>query len=338
MIQYIVRRILLLIPTLLGVTVLTFVLGHVVPADPARLALGIAVPESQVIKYREEHGLNDPIHVQYFRYMGRLLRGDFGISLTSRRPVAEDIHDYWPATVELVLLSFVISFPIGITLGALAAIKRNSVIDHVNRVISILGVSVPVFWLAIVLLLIFYVRIPLYPDIGRITPSVAIDHPFTKHTGLYLIDSLIAGQWPSFVSALSHLFLPAVCLAFSPIARLARITRASVLTVLGDEYVRVARAKGLREHIVISKHVLRNALTPVLTISGLIVGYSLAGSVLVETIFSWPGLGTYAFKAATGSDYPAIMGVAILTTAIFILVNLITDISYAMADPRVVLD
>jgi len=338
MIQYILRRLLLLIPTLLGVTVLTFVLGHVVPADPARLALGIAAPETQVIKYREEHGLNDPVHVQYFRYMRNILRGDFGVSLISRRPVANDMHDYWPATVELVLLSLIIAFPIGIFLGILAAVKRNSIFDHASRVLSILGVSIPIFWLAIIFLIVFYVKIPLYPGIGRITPSIAIDYPFVKHTGLYLIDTLIAGQWPSFFSALSHLFLPAICLSLSPIARLTRITRASMLTVLGEDYVRVARAKGLRERLVIVKHVLRNALTPVLTISGLIVGYSLAGSVLVETIFSWPGLGTYAFKAASGSDYPAIMGVALLTTAVFILANLITDISYAMADPRVVLE
>ena len=338
MIQYILRRLLLLIPTLLGVTVLTFILGHIVPADPAQLALGIAAPQTQVIKYQEEHGLNDPVYVQYFRYMRNILRGDFGVSLTSRRPVADDMHDYWPATVELVLLSFIIAFPIGIFLGILAAIKRNSIFDHASRVLSILGVSIPIFWLAIIFLIVFYVKIPLYPGIGRITPSIAIDYPFVKHTGLYLIDTLIAGQWPSFFSSLSHLFLPAICLALSPIARLTRITRASMLTVLGEDYVRVARAKGLRERLVIVKHVLRNALTPVLTISGLIIGYSLAGSVLVETIFSWPGLGTYAFKAASGSDYPAIMGVALLTTAVFILANLITDISYAMADPRVVLD
>ncbi|MFC2095617.1 ABC transporter permease [Candidatus Bipolaricaulota bacterium] len=338
MTQYILRRLLLLIPTLLGVTVLTFVLGHVVPADPARLALGIAAPETQVIKYREEHGLNDPIYVQYFRYMGNFLKGDLGVSLTSRRPVADDVRDYWPATVELVLLSLLIAFPIGISLGILASIKPNSFFDHASRVLSILGVSIPIFWLGIVFLIIFYVKIPLYPGIGRITPSIAIDHPFIKHTGLYLIDTLIAGQWPSFFSALSHLFLPAVCLALSPIARLTRITRASMLTVLGEDYVRVARSKGLRERLVIIKHVLRNALTPVLTTSGLIVGYALAGSVLVETIFSWPGLGTYAFKAASGADYPAVMGVALLTTAVFILANLITDISYAIADPRVVLD
>ena len=338
MIQYILRRFLLLIPILLGVSILTFVLGHVMPGDPARLALGIAAPETQVIKYREEHGLNDPVHIQYFHYMRNILRGDFGVSLTSRRPVADDMHDYWPATVELVLLSLIMAFPIGIFLGILAAIKRNSVFDHASRVISILGVSIPIFWLAIVLLILFYVRIPIYPGIGRITPSVALAHPFTKHTGLYLIDSLIARQWPSFASALTHLFLPAICLALSPIARLTRITRASMLTVLGEDYVRTSRAKGLRERKVIAKHVLRNALTPVLTISGLIIGYSLAGSVLVETIFSWPGLGTYAFKAASGADYPAIMGVALLTTAIFILANLITDISYAIADPRVVLD
>ncbi len=338
MTQYIVRRILLLLPTLLGVTVLTFVFSHLVPADPARLALGLAVPESQVIKYRAEHGLDDPVLIQYLRYMGRLFRGDFGISLTSRRPVAEDLQEYWPATVELVLLSFVLAFPIGIALGTLAAVKRNSWVDHLNRVVSILGVSVPVFWLAIVALLLFYVKLPLYPGIGRIDPSVAVAHPFTKYTGLYLVDTLIAGEWPAFGSALGHLFLPAACLALSPIARLTRITRASMLTVLGEDYVRLARAKGQRERRVIGSHALRNALMPVLTISGLIVGYSLAGSVLVETIFSWPGLGTYAFKAATGSDYPAIMGVAILTTAVFIVVNLLTDISYAVADPRVVLD
>ncbi len=338
MIRYIIRRILLMIPTLFGVTVLTFVLGHLVPADPARLALGIAAPESQVIKYREEHGLNDPIYTQYFRYIGGLFRGDFGVSLTSRRPVIEDIRDYWPATVELVLVAFLIAFPIGITLGVWAAIKRNSVIDHLSRVISIVGVSVPVFWLAIVLLIVFYLRLSLYPGIGRIAPSVALEHPFARRTGLYMIDTLIAGQWPAFASSLSHVFLPAICLALSPIARLTRITRASMLTVLGDDYVRAARAKGLRENSVIAKHVLRNALTPVLTMSGLIVGYALAGSVLVETIFSWPGLGTYAFKAATGSDFPAIMGVAILTTAVFMLVNLLTDLSYAIADPRVVLN
>ncbi len=338
MMKYVIRRVLLLIPTLLGVTVLTFVLGHLIPADPARLALGIAAPETQVIRYREEHGLNDPVHIQYFRYMGRLFHGDFGVSLTSRRPVADDIRDYWPATVELVLVAFAIAFPIGITLGIWAAIKRNTVIDHVSRVISILGVSVPVFWLAIVFLILFYVRIPLYPGIGRITPSVALEFPFAHRTGLYLIDTLLAGRWSAFASVFSHLFLPAICLALSPIARLTRITRASVLSVLGDDYVRVARAKGLRERVVIGKHVLRNAMTPVLTISGLIVGYALAGSVLVETIFSWPGLGTYAFKAATGSDFPAIMGVAILTTAVFMIVNLLTDLSYAFADPRVVLD
>ena len=338
MTMYILRRVVLLIPTLLGVTVLTFVFSHLVPADPARLALGLAAPESQVIKYRAEHGLDDPVYIQYLRYMGRLFHGDFGISLTSRRPVANDLREYWPATVELVLVSFVIAFPTGIALGVLAAVRRNSFIDHVNRVVSILGVSVPVFWLAIVALLLFYVRLPLYPGIGRIDPTVAVAHPFAKRTGLYLIDTALAGQWPAFASALGHLFLPAVCLALSPIARLTRITRASMLTVLGEDYVRLARAKGQRERRVITRHALRNALMPVLTVSGLIVGYALAGSVLVETVFSWPGLGTYAFKAASGSDYPAIMGVAILTTAVFIVVNLITDVSYAMADPRVVLD
>jgi len=337
LIGYILRRVLFLLPTVLGVTIITFILSHTIPADPARLALGIDAPLSQITRYHKEHGFDKPLYVQYLIYMGQLLRGNLGVSMTSRRPVMEDLKDYFPATLELVLTSAIFSFPLGIVLGVIAAQNKNSVIDYGTRLLSMVGVSFPVFWVGILFLLIFYLRLHLYPGMGRISPGVILEHPFQRVTGLFLIDTVLAKNVPAFLSSLSHIWLPALCLAFSPIARLARITRASVLDVLNEEYIKVARSKGLIEWKVIYKHTLRNSLTPILTVVGLSIGYALAGSVLVEAIFAWPGIGTYAFMAASNLDYPAIMGVTLLSTILFMIVNLTMDICYGVIDPRIVL-
>ncbi len=335
MISFVLRRILLLVPTLIGVTIITFFLSHVLPGSPARLSLGMNAPAEQVAQFRRKKGLDEHLYKQYFIYMGGVLKGDLGTSLTSKRPVLKDLKEYLPATVELTFFALSFAIALGIPVGVLVALKRGSFVDHSMRAVSLIGISFPRFWLGLVLLLIFYIKFDIYPGLGRIDPQVALNHPFPHVTGLYLVDTLLGGSWAAFQNSLSHLVLPAFCLSLSPLARIVRITRSSTLDVIGEDYVVTAKAKGLPYYVVVLKHIFRNSLNPVLTIIGLTFGYSLGGTVLVETIFGWPGMGRYAFKAVSNLDYSAIMGVALVGILGFALVNLVIDILYVIVDPRI---
>ncbi len=335
MTSFLVKRIIALIPTILGVTMLIFILSHLVPADPARLVLGMNALEEQVVAYRQEMGLDKPLVEQYLIYLKNLLHGDLGTSLTTQRAVFEDIRSYFPATVELVIFSLCFSLIVGLILGVISAVRQNTTLDHLLRAVSVAGVSFPQFWLGVVLLIIFYVKLDLAPGAGRIDTKLMLAHPFKNATGFFLIDTLLAGNIPAFLSSLHHLLLPAFCLSLSPLARIVRVTRTSMLDVLNMEYIAVAKAKGLRDSVVILKHAFRNALNPIITIFFLSLGYSLGGAVLIEKIFAWPGMGRYAFMAATNLDYPAIQGVALLAVLCIASANLTADISYVIANPQI---
>lgn len=330
--RYVTRRLLLIIPVLFGISILTFCLAYLVPGDPARLAVGPQGTQQMYEQLRKEFGLDDPLPVQYWHYLTGLLSGDWGSSILSRRPVLTDLGTYWPATLELVLVAMFIATVIGIPLGVIAAVRADRLADHASRIISLLGVSMPAFWLAIIMQLFFGLKLDWLPISGRL-PTLMV--PPDSITRLYLIDSLIAGQWDVFVEALKHIILPALTLSFASLATIARFTRASLLEVLHNDYVRTARAKGLSERGVIVRHALRNAFIPTLTMIGLSFGWSMGGSVLVETVFDWPGIGLYATKSAMTLDFMPIMGIALLYGIVFSLINMVVDIAYGILDPRV---
>ncbi len=332
MLNQLLRRILLSLIALIGITLLVFILSHVVPGDPARLAAGPQAREAQVESVRKEYGLDKPLPQQYLIYMSDLFQGNLGKSLQSRRPVSEDLVDYFPATLELTLAATLLAVIGGIAFGILSAVHKNEWIDHLTRVISLGGVSIPVFWLGLVLVLIFYRALGWLPFGGRLDPSLS---PPVHITGLYILDSLLTANWQTLGSSIAYLILPAVTLAFSSLGVVSRMTRASLLDTLQEDYIRTARGKGLQERLVLMRHALKNALIPVTTIVGLQFGGLLGGAFLVEVIFSWPGLGTYAMKAIMFLDYNGIIGVTLLTGLVFMIVNLLVDLTYLTIDPRI---
>ena len=329
-----VRRLLAGVLLVFGVTVVAFVLTNLVPGDPAAAALGQqAINDPEIVaNFRRQNGLDRPIWLRFFIYLGHLVRGDLGTSLATRQPVSTDLGTYLPATLELALVSIVISLVVGVGLGLLAALWRNRWPDGVIRILSLIGVSVPTFWLALTAVLLISVKLDWLPTNGQLDPTM--DLP-TKHTGMVLVDALWDGAWSTFGNGLSHIILPALVLAAYTIGLITRFTRASVLEVLGNDYVRAARAKGLPGRTVILRHVIRPALIPIITVSGLAFGSLLSGTVLVEQIFSWPGIGQYAFKASIGLDLPAVMGVSIVIAVIYVFVNLVVDLLYGIIDPRI---
>ena len=330
---YILRRLALMIPLLVGITLIAFVIARAVPADPITANLGQKAMSDPTIvaAFRAEWGLDKPAHEQYLIYLGNLLRGDLGRSIKSRRPVMEDLRAYLPATIELATASIVVGVLFGVLFGVLSAVRRNSWLDHVSRFLSLIGVSVPVFWLALILMLVFYARLRWSPGPGRLDVGMAAP---PRVTGFFTIDALLAGQWATFRNALGHLVLPAIVIGSYTTGLITRVTRSSMLEVLGQNYVRAAYAKGLRERAVVVRHALRNALIPVITVIGFSYGGLLAGTLLTENIFAWPGIGQYAYKASTSLDFPAIMGVSLLIALIFIVTNLIVDLLYFVLDPR----
>jgi peptide/nickel transport system permease protein len=329
---YLVRRLALLVFVLVGVSLLTFSISHVVPADPARLAAGPRATEKQVQLLRQKLGLDRPLPEQYVRYVAGLLRLDFGYSLTSRRPVRQDLQEYFPATIELALAAMFISLVVGIPLGVLSAVHRDTFLDHASRVICIAGVALPIFWLAMLFQLVFYRRLGIFPSGMRIATGMT---PPPTVTGLYTVDSLLARDWPALVSSLWHLAMPALVLAFASLAWITRITRTSVLETLRQDYVRTARGKGLAERSVVYRHVLRNALIPTVTLIGLQMGALLAGTFLVEIIFSWPGIGFYTVNAVMAMDFNAIMSTTLLVAVVYTVINLVVDVVYVALDPRI---
>lgn len=316
-------------------TLVVFLIATQVPADPILAQLGDlqAANEELVARYRERWGLDRPLWEQYWLFLSGLVQGDFGTSIASQRPVLDDIAQYAPATIELGTISFLLAILVGIPLGILAAVRRDSWIDHLARMLSLIGVSAPTFWLAFIFLALFYGYLGIAPGPGRLDVVLL---PPPEVTGLYLIDSALAGDWEVFQNAAAQLVLPSVVLAATTLGIITRTTRASMLEVLSQDYVRVARAKGLTDSQIILRHALPNALIPVVTLGGLAYAILLSGTVLTETIFSWPGLGRYTFRSAVALDFPAILGITFLVALIYLVINLIVDLSYALLDPRVV--
>ncbi len=332
--RYITRRVLLLPPMLVGITLLSFVLSHAVPADPISANLGeqAAANPAVVAAFRQRWGLDRPLPQQYVVYLVHLARGDMGVSISTHQPVAIDLQQHLPATIELAMAAMILSLILGIPLGIVSAVRRDSVIDQISRGGSLVGVSMPVFWLGLVALLIFYARLGWVPSPGQLSPRLPRP-PFV--TGFIILDALLAGQGHTARDAIAHLALPALVLGSYSVGVITRMMRGSMLDVLGEDYVRTARAKGLPRVVVTLRHAARNALLPVLTVIGLSFGGLLSGAVVTETVFAWPGLGSYAFRSATSLDFPAIMGVGVIVASVYVLVNLLVDIAYAMVDPRI---
>jgi len=330
--QIIVKRLAMLVLVLFGVTLTTFLLTHVIPGDPARMMVGQRASEETLQEVRRQLGLDQPVWVQYFAYMGGLVKGDFGNSIRTQQPVIDDLVKFFPATLELALAAFFIALVIGIPLGILAAVKKDTGWDHTSRFFSIAGISTPVFWSGLVGILVFYKILGLLPSSGRIDLTVP---PPDTITGLYLLDSLLTGNWTAFANSLWHLILPACTLAFAQLATVTRQVRASMLEVLSQDYIRTALANGIHGPVLLFRYALRNALIPTITVVGLSFGSLLGGAVVTETIFSWPGMGKYVVDSIAFLDFPAIMGFTFLISLGYVLINLIVDLTYYALDPQI---
>jgi peptide/nickel transport system permease protein len=333
MLRFVVRRLLLLIPILLGVSILIFFWIHALPGSPAESLLGERATPKLVQAYRERYGLNKPIPVQYWAYLKETVRGDLGVSVASHRRVSFEIGQRFPATVELALAAMLFAIAVGVPLGFFAAKSYGGVFDQLTLVGSLIGISIPIFFLAIILKYLFGVKWHLLPTVGRIDITRLAD---TKHpTNFYVLDAIIERDWTTLWDVLKHLILPAVALGSIPLAIVTRITRAAVLDVQNEDYVRTARAKGLPPLTVDRRHVLRNALLPVSTIIGLQTGLLLSGAVLTETVFQYPGVGSWLRDAIFNRDYPVLQGGVLFLAVVFVLVNLLVDVSYAIINPRI---
>ncbi|RPI96517.1 MAG: ABC transporter permease [Chloroflexi bacterium] len=332
MTSYLLRRLVGFVAVMVGISIITFGISHLVPADPAIVALGDHATDAQIEAFREKYGLNKPVPEQYWIYVTNLLRGDLRISLRTRRPVAADLRDFFPATFELSLTALFLSILIGVPAGVVSAQARNRLPDHIVRILTLIGGSVPIFWLGLILIGFFYGRLGWLPGGARIDKFIP-PPPFV--TGLFTVDSLLAGDAKAFWSSLHHLLLPALALGYFSTAIIARMMRSSMLEVLPREYVLAAHARGLRQRRVVWRHAASNALIPTVTTIGVTFGSLLSGAVLTETIFSWPGLGRYATNSALNLDFPAVMGVTLLAALIYTVTNLIVDVGYHWLDPRI---
>jgi peptide/nickel transport system permease protein len=334
MLRYLVSRLFVAALMVLLATLVIFMIANMVPGDPVLTQLGdiAANNPDMVAAFRHKWGLDLPFWDRYWIFLSGLFHGDLGMSIASQRPVMEDILQYGPATVELSTIAFLLSLLVGIPLGILAAVGRDSWLDHIARTISLIGVSAPTFWLAFIMLAVFYGALEWAPGPGQISTNI---FPPPEVTGVMLIDASLAGDWEAFQDALGHLVLPSIVLAASTLGLITRTTRAAMLEALSQDYVRVARAKGLMRRAVLMGHALPNALLPVVTLGGLAYAQLLTGTVLTETIFSWPGLGRYTFRSAVTLDFPAIMGITTVVAVIYVVINLLVDLSYAALDPRV---
>jgi ABC-type dipeptide/oligopeptide/nickel transport system permease component len=336
MLKLIFRRIIGALPNLIGVVIITFVLTRALPGDPAAFFAGGAATQEAVEEVRRAMGLDQPLWSQFLRYLGDLAQGNLGVSLTTGQPVAQEILTRLPASFELVIVALVLACAIAIPLGVLAATRPGSWIDHLCRVLVTLGVSLPVFFTGLLFAYVFYFLLGWAPSpLGRLDPVFS---PPPTVTGLYLIDSLLAGDLGLFWASLKQMILPTATMAMFVLAPIARMTRASMLSVLGSDFVRTARASGLSATTVLVRYALRNALLPVVTTLGMVFGFMLGSSVIVEKVFAWPGVGAYALDALTVSDYAPIQGFVLAMGVLFVLLNLLVDLVYTLVDPRVTLE
>jgi peptide/nickel transport system permease protein len=333
MFQYILKRLLGLLPVLFGITLLVFMFLHLIPGDPATVLLGERGTPEQVEILRSRLGLDRSLPLQYLAFLGSLLRGDLGNSIISGIPIIDEITIRWPATLELSVAAMLVALLLGIPAGILAAVRKNSWLDNLTMSGSLIGVSLPVYWLGLMLIYLFAVYLKWLPPSGRI--SVDLGLGFKSITGVYILDALLRLDWAIFRDTIAHLILPALTLGTIPLAIVARITRSAMLEVLSQDYIRTARAKGLPEYSVILKHGLKNAFLPIVTTIGLQFGKLLGGAILTETIFSWPGIGSWIYNGILTRDYPIVQGGVIFVAVTFVLINLLVDISYAFFDPRI---
>ncbi len=332
--RFVLRRLFHLIFILFGVSVLVFLMLRLIPGDPAQLLLGEFASPSDMARLREQLGLDHSYPYQYFIYGQNLLRGDLGASIRSRTPVAEEMGVRFLATAELAVAAILISSVLGILAGVISSVRRHSVFDYSSMILALVGVSMPIFWLGLMLMYFFSVKWGLLPMMGRLT--MGLEH--NPLTGFVVLDSLLAGNFDLFVNSLKHLALPAFTLATIPMAIIARMSRSSMLEILSKDYIRTARAKGLSHRTVIFKHALKNAFLPIITVIGLNFGLLLGGAVLTETIFSWPGLGRYVVDSLLARDYPAVQGCILFFAVIMVMVNLAVDVLYFYLDPRLRID
>ena len=331
MLRYVVRRLVLLVPILIGLSILVFIFVRSLPGGPAIALLGERATEQSVEAIERELGLDKPIHEQYLTYAGNLVTGDLGASIQTRRPVIDELKERFPATIELGVAAMLFAILAGVPLGYVAAKRYQGFLDQSSLVVSLIGISFPIFFLALILKYVFSVKLGWLPSIGRLDVTRSLDHP----TGFYTLDALIAGDFPAFMDAVRHLILPAVALGTIPLAIVARITRAATLDVLSEDYVRTARAKGLDPSVVDRRHIMRNAMLPVVTIVGLQTGLLLTGAILTERVFAWPGLGTMIINAISFRDYAVLQGGLVFFALVVVLVNLLVDVSYAFLNPRI---
>jgi peptide/nickel transport system permease protein len=333
--RYVARRIAQAVLVVVGVVLLTFVVARVVPGDPAATWAGPHAKPEQVEAARERLGLDRPLPVQVARYFAGVLRGDWGVSVRTRRPVLEDLAIRAPASIQLVTAALLLALLVGVPLGVVSARWRGRTADRLVRVGAVLGVSMPTFWLALILQLVFFQRLRLLPAAGQYDPSLDYTSPLTEYTRMPLVDALITGNWPVFRSAVAHLVLPAVVIASYPMGVVTRLVRASVLDTVGEDHIRMVRALGFDERTVYARFALRPAWNPVISVAALVFAYSLANTFLVEAIFNWPGLGSYAADAVASLDTPAIVGVTLFVAFAYVVGNLVVDLVQAAIDPRI---
>ena len=331
MLRFAVRRLILLVPILIGLSLLVFFWIRALPGSPAEALLGERASAESVAQVRDQYGLDDPIYEQYWRYLQTIGSGDLGTSIASRRPITEEIRERFPATIELAFGAMIFATFLGIPLGFIAAKRHGKSVDHASLFVSLIGVSIPIFFLAIILKWAFSVELGWLPSVGRQDVLIDAEHP----TNFYVLDGIVTGNWTAAWDAIKHLILPAIALGSIPLAIIARITRASVLDVQNEDYVRTARAKGLSGQVVDRRHVLRNAMLPISTIVGLQVGLLLSGAILTETVFAFPGIGTWLQAAIENRDYPVIQGGILFVAIVVVLVNLFVDLSYGLLNPRI---
>lgn len=329
--SYILKRLIVLIPVLLGMTIIVFSIIHAIPGDPADTILGEKATEQSKQALREQLGLDRPWLEQYFAYLGDLLTGDLGSSIRTKEPISQEIGPYLAATMELTIASMLFAIVIGVNAGIVSAWRHNSWFDYICMIIALVGVSMPIFWLGLMEQWIFANKLHWLPSIGRLN----VREPLEAVTGFYVIDAIISGQTSQLWTVIKHLILPSIALGTIPMAVIARMTRSSMLEVMQSDYIRTAKAKGLSQFYVVYRHGLKNAFIPVLTVIGLQTGALLGGAVLTETIFAWPGVGRYIYEAISNRDYPVIQSGILIIAIIFVVINLLVDLLYALFDPRI---
>jgi len=331
MLAYILRRIFILIPTLLGVSILVFLMLHLTPGDPAELLLGERATEEALVELREHLGLNEPLYIQYGMFLKRLMKGDLGETIWTRQKVWTEIKHRFPATIELTVAALCIACFFGIIFGIISATKQYSIFDYVSMIGALAGVSMPIFWLGLIFMLIFSLNLGWLPISGRLSVDINLE----VITNFYILDAVLTRNWAALKDALWHIIMPAVTLSTIPMAIVARMTRSAMLEVLRQDYIKTAKAKGLSNFTVTFKHALRNALIPVVTTVGLQFGVALGGAILTETIFAWPGVGKWMYDAVMQRDYMVIQGGTLFIAALFVVINLCVDVLYAVINPRI---